>query len=94
LFAALAEEPDLHRRVSNAVRVRERRWDVELVNGVTVRLPEDEVAAAWRRLGEVERAQRLLDRDIVVIDLRFADRLVVQLNPAAAQARRLPGKDT
>jgi cell division protein FtsQ len=94
LFAALAEEPELHRLVSNAVRVRERRWDVELVNGVTVRLPEDEVAAAWRRLGEVERAQRLLERDIVAIDLRFADRLVVQLNPGAAQARRLPGKDT
>ncbi len=94
LFAALAEEPDLHRRVANAVRVRERRWDVELSNGITVRLPEDEVARAWRRLGEIERAQRLLDRDIVVIDLRFADRLVVQLNPGSAQSRRLPGKDT
>jgi cell division protein FtsQ len=94
LFAALAEDPDLHRWVSNAVRVRERRWDLELVNGVTVRLQEEDVAAAWRRLGDIERAQRLLERDIVAIDLRFADRLVVQLNPAAAQARRLPGKDT
>lgn len=94
LFNLLASEPALAGRVSNAIRVRNRRWDIEFDNGITARLPEVEAASAWRYLGEVERDQHILNRDISMIDLRLPDRMVVRLTPEAMSGRKTPGKNT
>jgi cell division protein FtsQ len=95
LVASLAVEPDLFRRVENAILVRGRRWDVELADGVVVRLPEDGKRQAWLKLAALEREQGVLSWDIVAVDLRDPDRVVVRFNaPAAAITRRLPGKET
>jgi cell division protein FtsQ len=42
----------------------------------------------------MEREQGLIDRDLVMIDMRVPDRLIVRLSPAAAELRRTPGDDT
>ncbi|WP_341913147.1 cell division protein FtsQ/DivIB [Ferrovibrio terrae] len=81
LLGMLQSDPMLASRVVNAIRVRNRRWDIEFDNGIVVRLPEDGAAAAWARLIELERSHGLLRRDIRVVDLRLDDRLIVQLNP-------------
>lgn len=81
LLGMLQSDPVLASRVVNAIRVRNRRWDIEFDNGIVVRLPEDGAAAAWSRLIELERSHGLLRRDIRVVDLRLDDRLIVQLNP-------------
>lgn len=94
LLDLLALEPDLAGRVVAAQRVGERRWNLKLDNGVDIRLPEEEPAAAWRALAEMEREQGLIDRDLVMIDMRVPDRLIVRLSPAAAELRRTPGDDT
>lgn len=94
LFNLLATEPALAARVTDAVRVRDRRWDLELDNGMTVRLPEKGVEAAWARLADMERGQKVLSRDIASIDFRLDDRTVVRLTPEAAAARKTPGKNT
>lgn len=78
LLNMLATEPGLKRRVVAAVRVGGRRWNLRFDNGVDVELPEQDVAAAWRRLAEFERTHQLLARDITAIDLRLPDRLVVR----------------
>jgi cell division protein FtsQ len=94
LLDLLALEPDLGARVIAAQRVGARRWNLRLDNGVDIRLPEEEAAAAWRTLADMERDEGLIDRDLVMIDLRTPDRLVVRLSPAAAELRRTPGDDT
>ena len=94
LFDMLQGEPALAPRVVNAVRVRDRRWDIEFDNGVVARLPEEGAEAAWRQLGALERDQRILGRDINTVDLRLPDRLVVRLTPEAAASRKTPGKNT
>jgi len=83
LLEMLQTEPVLASRVVNAIRVRNRRWDIEFDNGVVARLPEDGAAAAWARLIDLERSHGLLRRDIKVVDLRLDDRLIVQLTPEA-----------
>jgi cell division protein FtsQ len=83
LLEMLQTEPVLASRVVNAIRVRNRRWDIEFDNGVVARLPEDGAATAWMRLIDLERSHGLLRRDIKVVDLRLDDRLIVQLNPDA-----------
>jgi cell division protein FtsQ len=85
LLALMALEPDLQKRVMAAVRVGSRRWNLRMDAGdgvtVDVQLPEVNPGAAWTRLAELERANRLLDRSVSVIDLRFPDRLIVRAVP-------------
>jgi len=92
LFTMLAAEPDLASRVRAAVWVGDRRWNLRFDNGVDVKLPADSPQAAWSMLAKLERDQRLLARDITVIDMRLPDRLVVRMGPAAEL--RQPGNET
>jgi cell division protein FtsQ len=94
LLAILASEPQLKSRVTAAVRVSGRRWNVRLDNRVDVRLPEERPEAAWARLAELERAYGLLARDAAAIDLRMNDRLILRLPPASLRRLREPGADT
>lgn len=83
LFRLLNTEPALAARVKAATRLGNRRWDVlldDFEHGVTVKLPEHDARAAWRRLAEMEREHGILRNDLAAIDLRMADRMVVQLN--------------
>ncbi len=93
LLDILGNEPALYERVEAMVRVGGRRWNLRLDNGISVRLPEQGVDRAWVRLAEAERRQRLLARDVDMIDLRFPDRFVVRIAPDALR-RRAAGEDT
>ncbi|TIX57312.1 MAG: cell division protein FtsQ/DivIB, partial [Mesorhizobium sp.] len=70
------------------IRIGERRWDLKLENGITVKLPEDGEDQAIADLVRMDRENGLLTRDIAAIDMRFSDRLVVQLTPEAATQRQ------
>lgn len=87
LFEILNAEPDIARKVTAAVRVGGRRWNLQFDNGITVLLPESGVAEAWATLAKLAREDALLDRDIARIDMRIPDRMIVRLSPEAAQAR-------
>ena len=93
LIDALALQPRLYAEVEAAVRVGGRRWNVRLKNGVEVNLPEEGAAEAWARLAEIEARQGVMSKDIVAIDMRLPDRLVVRMTPEAAERRRNPGKN-
>ncbi len=84
LLDALQGQPALAARVAAAVRVGERRWNLQLKNGITVMLPESHAAAAIARLMELQTADALLDRPIAAVDLRLPDRLVVRPLPTPA----------
>ena len=91
LLAMLNNEPELRTRVSAAVRVRGRRWNLHLDDGIDVRLPEQDPATAWAELARVQREHDVLGRDVAVIDLRLPDRLVVRTTSEAAP-KRAPGR--
>jgi cell division protein FtsQ len=86
-IAKIKDHPELAARVKGYMRVAERRWDVRLENGVTVKFPEAGEEQAIGELAAMDRDAGLLSRDIASIDMRFAGRLVVQLSPEAAVAR-------
>jgi len=87
LFAVLETRPEMLEHVTAAVRIGGRRWNLRLANDMTVLLPEQNVAAAWRVLADAVRDGALMERDLVHIDLRIPDRLVLRLAPGAAQVR-------
>lgn len=83
----VAAYPELAARVKGYVRIGERRWDIRLENGITVKLPEFGEEAAMADLLQQQRENGLLDKDIAVVDMRIADRMVVQLTPGAMERR-------
>lgn len=86
LFATLESRPEMLEHVTAAIRVGGRRWNLRLDNGMTVLLPENDVARAWRLFADAARDSALMERDLVHIDLRIHDRLVLRLRPTALQA--------
>lgn len=78
LMTILAHEPALKQRVNAAVRVGDRRWNIRMDNGVYVRLPEKAPREAWQRFARLEREHELLKQDLLSIDLRIPDQLIVR----------------
>jgi len=74
----LTNFPDVHDHVTALVRVGERRWNLQLKNGMVVMLPEGHEDAALQRLHELQASQSLLDRPLISLDLRLPDRLAVR----------------
>ena len=82
LIDMLATAPALARRVNAAVLYGSGRWTLRFDTGVEVALPETGAAAAWQRIAGVEAQQHILERNIVAIDLRLPDRMIVRVAPA------------
>ena len=92
LLDILATEPDLAARVSAAIRVGDRRWNLRIDNAIDVLLPGDSPASAWAQLANLERSSAILKRDVQVVDVRLPDRLVVRVNPEAPKEAPPPKK--
>ena len=85
---------ELAPKIEAGVFVSERRWNLHMKTGVDVKLPEDDPAAAVTTLVKLERSSRILERDILAIDLRVPQRAFVRLtaDAAAARAEKLAAK--
>lgn len=78
---------ELTPRIKAGALVSRRRWSLYTTDNVEVRLPELEPEAAAQRLATLQRDYRILDKDIVALDLRVPGRVEVQLSNEAASAR-------
>ncbi|MCA1433416.1 cell division protein FtsQ/DivIB [Bradyrhizobium sp. BRP20] len=92
-LALLARYPQVHSVTKAAIYVGERRWNLRLKDGLDIRLPEQDVGNALAMLSKLDKEDRLFSRDIVAVDMRLPDRLVVQLSEDAAKAREELFKD-
>jgi cell division protein FtsQ len=86
-LALLDAAGPLKSRIRAGTLVSGRRWTLKMDNGMDVRLPELGTAAALARLVKLEREQKILEKDVLAIDLRMSDRVVVRLTEEAADAR-------
>lgn len=77
--------PSISARAKAYVMVGERRWDVELDNGITIMLPEVGADRELAELVEADRRHALLSRDISRVDLRIADRIAIRLSGPAME---------
>lgn len=83
LSGFLHAEPELKDRIEIARWIGNRRWDIRLKNGITVRLPEEDAGFAIKRLVEAQDKEKVMDRQVEAIDLRDPVRIVVQTAPGA-----------
>ena len=78
---------DLRSRIRAGTLVSQRRWSLHTTDGIEIRLPETDPEAAVADLVRMQRDYRILDKDIVALDLRVPGRIEVRLSDEAAQAR-------
>lgn len=84
-LALLAASGPLGPRVRGLVRMGERRWDLVLDRGQRILLPEQNPVQALQRVIALDQAQDLLDRAILLVDMRNQHRPTVRLaEPADA----------
>jgi cell division protein FtsQ len=86
-LALLEAAGPLKGRIRAGTLVAGRRWTLKMDNGMDVRLPESGAADALARLVRLEHEQKILEKDVLAVDLRMADRVVVRLTEEAALAR-------
>jgi cell division protein FtsQ len=86
IVSLVARYRPLAQRTRAFVRVGGRRWNLVLENGVTVLLPAEDVEAALRELTALQERFAIFERDILSVDLRVANRLVLGLSDAAVES--------
>lgn len=75
-------------RVRGLVRMGERRWDLILDRNQKIMLPAVNAVAALERLIALDKAEDLLARDVLTVDLRNDKRPVLRLAPFALNEHR------
>jgi cell division protein FtsQ len=85
---------DLRSRIQAGILVGQRRWNLKMRSGLEVKLPEIGAEAAAAQFARLARDARLLNKDLVYVDLRVPGRMYARLTEeaAAARAETLPRK--
>ncbi len=86
LIDALNDHPRIRDRVIAAIRVGERRWNLQLKGGQDVLLPQGHEATALDRLALLEDAHKLFERPLQRIDLRLPNMLVLHALPTTGSS--------
>lgn len=69
------------------ILVSGRRWTLRLDNGVDVKLPETKPEQALERLVRLDRDHKILNRDVLSLDMRIEGRATLRLSEEAYAAR-------
>ena len=78
LLESLQKYPAIGEKMVAAVWVSERRWDLHFSTKTVARLPANNMTDALKQLALLITEQKILDRDIVAIDLRVPERLMIE----------------
>ena len=88
-FADLvAGVPALANKVRAGVLISGQRWNVVLDGGIELMLPADKPAAALATVATLDAQKNLLSREIVTVDMRQPDRMIVRLDEQGLTARQ------
>ena len=76
------EDANYISRVKVANYISGRRWNLildDIRNGITIKLPEENIAQAWKKLAKLDKTKGIFKRKLTIIDLRLPDKIVVKL---------------
>jgi cell division protein FtsQ len=87
LLDELAHWPKIKSKVQAAVRVADRRWNLKLLNGLEIRLPEGDTARALKKIDQLDSRHKILSGDAVALDLRLSDRVTIRMSDGSVSRR-------
>lgn len=93
LLDALSDkENDYVSRIKVANYISGRRWNLildDIRSGLTIKLPEKDIAKAWRKLVKLDKTKGILKRKLTIIDLRLSNKLIVKLRKKSDDVKGL-----
>lgn len=92
MIRALERYPAITADLAALSRIGDRRWDLIFYSGLRVQLPESGVAQALQQLDHLQAQQQILDRDVLVIDMRVAGMMSLKLGELSITAREEAAK--
>lgn len=82
--------PQYVERIKVANYISKRRWNIildDIRDGITVKLPAENVDQAWKKLLKLDAEQGILKRKLTIIDLRLEDKVTVKLRKSKTVQR-------
>lgn len=82
LLDEIGDNSALLKRVKVANFISGRRWNLvldDIKDGITIKLPENNVKKAWKKLQRLNQINGILKRKLTIIDLRLKDKVTVKL---------------
>ena len=61
----------------------------DIENGITIKLPEENVEQAWKKLLKLDATNGILKRKLTIIDLRLPEKVTVKLKKTDGKAPAL-----
>lgn len=94
ITAFLAKIKDIDKkylpRIKVANYISKRRWNIildDIRDGITIKLPEEDVEGAWKKLLKLDASKGILKRKLTIIDLRLKDKVTVKLRKTKVKQR-------
>lgn len=88
LLNSITDDKNVYDRIKVANFISERRWNIildDVEHGITIKLPEKNVAAAWKKLLKLNQTEGLFKRKLTIIDLRLPDKVIVKLGKMSSK---------
>ncbi len=83
----------IYDRLRGLERVGARRWDMVLDRGQVIMLPEIGALDALHQVMALQGANKLMERDVIAVDMRDPQRPVLRLGPQAVALRQAVPQD-
>ncbi len=90
LIEALETFPDIAQKVTGAIFISHRRWDIIVDHKLKLKLSETDLKGSLESFLKLMRDHKLDDKEIISIDLRFKDRAYFQLPPPPEAQKKVP----
>jgi cell division protein FtsQ len=78
LIEDIEKYPEFAIKVISSVRYGERRWNLNLQQNITVKMPEIGFLEALKYIVELDKASKLFDKNYKTIDLRDKDKYYIE----------------
>lgn len=89
LLSEIDTDSPVFKRVKVASFISGRRWNLildDIEHGITIKLPEQNVAAAWKKLLKLNATKNILKRKLTNIDLRLKGKVIITLEKSGKKA--------
>ena len=87
LLKIIQQDKGIYQRVKVENFISKRRWNLvldDIRDGITIKLPEEDVERAWKKLIKLNTTKGILKRKLTILDLRFKGKIGIKL-------RKTPG---
>lgn len=85
LMRMVLAEPEIAKHIKGAEWIGGRRWDLITTKGTRILLPAQDIGFALSRLAKSQNEKNILNRNLLSVDLRGADRIIIETNRGESQ---------